>query len=249
MGKHAPNASNGAAGSRTAAAVGLSSRYRRLWLSSVFFTAFVSLTPLVIMTFVNFYQYRKILRAEMIHPIARLTSTSKRFIDDFLEEHQAALTYVVNRESYEDLCDLEKLNEMFLNLNKSFGGFIDLGVIDSDGKPAILRRALPTGGQGLRGTGLVPRSLHSRSPRQRRLHGLPESSPLCDCRAQGLCGQARLLHSQGHDRLGGAQPLLRLARSQAVERRLPDQPGGHRCRPSRDTTGAFWSPARSRRHP
>ena len=109
------------------------SRYRRMWLTSVFFTAFVSLTPLVIMTFVNFYQYRKALREEMTQPIFRLTSTSKRFLEDFLKERRAALTYVVKRESHDDLRDPEKLKRVFLDLKESFGGFVDLGVIDSDG--------------------------------------------------------------------------------------------------------------------
>jgi signal transduction histidine kinase len=112
---------------------GLASRYRRLWLISVFFTAFVSLTPLLIMTFVNFYQYKKTLTAERTYPIAGLASNSRRFIEDFLHERRAALTYVANRESYENLCDSEKLNEIFSNMKRSFGGFMDLGVIDSDG--------------------------------------------------------------------------------------------------------------------
>jgi two-component system NtrC family sensor kinase len=109
------------------------SRYRRLWLYSVCFTSFVSLTPLVIMTCVNFHQYRKALREETTLQISRLTSISRRFMDDFLKEQRAALTYVVKRESYADLCDQEKLNRVFLDMKDSFGGFVDLGVIDSDG--------------------------------------------------------------------------------------------------------------------
>jgi signal transduction histidine kinase len=85
------------------------------------------------MTSVNVYQYKKALTAEMMHPIARLASNSRRFIEDFLEERRSALTYVANRELYEDLCDSEKLSRIFLNMNRSFGGFVDLGVIDSDG--------------------------------------------------------------------------------------------------------------------
>ncbi len=111
----------------------LRSRYRRLWLYSVFFTAVVSVTPLVIMTFVNVYQYERSLSAETIHPISRLTSISRRFMEDFLKERRAALTYVVRRESYEDLCNPERLNRIFLDMNESFGGLVDLGVIDSEG--------------------------------------------------------------------------------------------------------------------
>lgn len=94
---------------------------------SVFFTAVVSLTPLVIMTFVNYYQYKETLRAEVIHPISQLVSTSRRFIDGFLEERRAALTYVVKHESYEDLCDPEELNRTFLDMKESFGGLVNLG--------------------------------------------------------------------------------------------------------------------------
>ncbi|NQT39597.1 MAG: two-component sensor histidine kinase [Planctomycetes bacterium] len=112
---------------------GFHAHYRRLWLYSVCVTAFVSLTPLVIFTWVNFYQYRKALREEVIHPISRLASISRRFMDDFLEERRAALTYVARRESYEDLCDREKLSRTLMDMKESFGGFVDLGVIDSDG--------------------------------------------------------------------------------------------------------------------
>jgi len=108
-------------------------RYRRLRLYSVFFTAVVSLTPLMIMTFVNYYQNKKTLRAEAIHQISRLTSNSRRFMDHFLEEHRAALAYVVSRESHEDLCDTKTLSRILLDMQESFGGFIDLGVIDEDG--------------------------------------------------------------------------------------------------------------------
>jgi signal transduction histidine kinase len=111
----------------------VTSRYRRLWLYSVLSMAFVALAPLVIMTYVNYHQYRDSLTAEMIHPISLLVSNSRRFIDDFLEERRAALTYVVNRESYEDLCDAKKLNRIFRHAREAFGGFVDMGVIDSAG--------------------------------------------------------------------------------------------------------------------
>jgi len=122
-----------ASGNKGVAVGELHSRYRRLWLYSVLFAAGVSLTPLVIMTFVNYYQYKETLKAEAIHPISLLVSTSRRFVNDFLEERRAALTYVIKHESPEDLCDPEKLNRTFLDMNESFGGLVDLGIIDSEG--------------------------------------------------------------------------------------------------------------------
>jgi two-component system NtrC family sensor kinase len=111
----------------------LQSHYRRLWLYSVAVTAFVALTPLVIMTLINYYQYKKALEAEMEYPISRLVSNARRSIGDFLEERRAALQYVARSESYDDLCDADQLNRVFTNMKQSFGGFVDLRVIDSDG--------------------------------------------------------------------------------------------------------------------
>jgi signal transduction histidine kinase len=110
-----------------------SRRYRRMWLYAVVDIAVISLTPLVIMTIVNSYQYKNELASEMSHTVARLTSNSRRFMEGFLEERRAALTYVTARESYEDLCDEAKLRKVFLNINRSFGAFVDLGIIDADG--------------------------------------------------------------------------------------------------------------------
>lgn len=128
-----PNKTMAVSGGKRSVGGELRSRYRRLWIYSVFFTAFVSLTPLGIMTWVNYTQYRKTLVAETDHLISRIASNSQRFIDGFLEERRAALSYVANRESYEDLCDQGKLSRIFLNMNESFGGLVDLGVIDADG--------------------------------------------------------------------------------------------------------------------
>jgi len=133
MNTDSPDKSIFSSGNKGIAAGEIYARYRRLWLYSVLFAASVSLTPLVIMTFVNYYQYKKTLRAEVIYPISQLVSTSRRFIDGFLEERRAALTYVVKHESSEDLCHPDKLNRIFSDMKESFGGFVDLGVIDSEG--------------------------------------------------------------------------------------------------------------------
>jgi len=126
------NKATAVSGVRNGIGKDLRSRYRRLWTYSVLFTAFVSLTPLGIMTLVNYAQYRKAMAAETDHLISRIASNSQRFMDGFLEERRAALSYVASRESYEDLCDQEKLNRVFRDMKQSFGGLVDLGVIDSD---------------------------------------------------------------------------------------------------------------------
>ncbi len=109
------------------------SPYKRLWLYSVFFTALISLAPVIMMTVFNYYQYKETYNAEIIGPISRVVGSSRRFIDGFLEERRAALAFAAHRESYDDLCDPAKLNRLFLDMQESFGGFVDLGVMDADG--------------------------------------------------------------------------------------------------------------------
>ncbi|MFC1852570.1 ATP-binding protein [candidate division CSSED10-310 bacterium] len=108
-------------------------QYRRLWLYTVLITAFVSLLPLIIMTVVNYYQYRKAFQDELRYRVERLTTNTKRTLEHYLTERIAALTFIINDNSFEELCHQEKLSTTFKILKKSIGGFIDLGVIDSDG--------------------------------------------------------------------------------------------------------------------
>ncbi len=108
-------------------------RYRRLWRRVVFLTAFVSITPLIIMTVINYYQYKKVFEEEMIYPISRLTSNTQHSLSSFIAERRSVLDMIVRDKAYEDLTNQEKLTQLYRNLKESFGGFVDLGVIDADG--------------------------------------------------------------------------------------------------------------------
>jgi two-component system NtrC family sensor kinase len=109
------------------------SRYRRLWKYTVSLTAIVSLAPLVIMTVVNYYLDQKVHKAEMIHPISQHTSNTQRSLEFFIEERLSALNYIIHDKSFEDLVDQKRLNTIFGNMKNSFGGFVDLGLIDAKG--------------------------------------------------------------------------------------------------------------------
>jgi two-component system NtrC family sensor kinase len=108
-------------------------RYRRLWKYSVSLTALVSLAPLVIMTVVNYYLDRKVHKAEMIHPVSQHTSNTQRSLEFFIEERLSALNYIIHDKSFEDLVDQKRLITIFGNMKNSFGGFVDLGLIDEKG--------------------------------------------------------------------------------------------------------------------
>jgi len=108
--------------------------YRRIWRHTVLLTLMVSLAPLVIMTVINYYQYQKALTAEMIHPTSLILSNSKRSLEFFLAERLSALRLVVHDRSLGSLCDRDRLEDSLRNVNTSFGGFVDLGLIQKDGR-------------------------------------------------------------------------------------------------------------------
>lgn len=108
-------------------------RYGRLFWYLAISTAIVSLLPLVVMALINLRQYQKAFHAEMIYPISHYTSNTKKSIAFFLSERKSALVMIINDKSFEDLCDQDKLAAILSNMKQSFGGFVDVGVIDSTG--------------------------------------------------------------------------------------------------------------------
>src|SRR4030042_2128206 len=108
-------------------------RYRRLWKYSVSLTALVSLAPLIIMTVVNYYLDQKMHRVEMIHPISQHPSNTNRSLEFFIEERLSALNLIIHDNPFEDLVDQERLYTVLRNMRNSFGGFVDLGIIDAEG--------------------------------------------------------------------------------------------------------------------
>jgi len=109
------------------------SYYSRIWKIAVVGIATVSLVPLIAMTLMNMKQYGSALKTEIIFPVSRLVSNTKRTITDFLTERRAALTYIVQDPTLDATCAQPCLSTILKRLKSSHGGFVDLGIIDSLG--------------------------------------------------------------------------------------------------------------------
>jgi signal transduction histidine kinase len=109
-------------------------RYARLWRFTVLITAGVSLAPLIIITIYDYHQYQQAFRQEVTAPVLRLTSSAKGSMEFFLEERRSALSYIIQDNSFEELIDQENLGRILRNMKSTFGGFVDVGLIDSTGK-------------------------------------------------------------------------------------------------------------------
>ena len=107
--------------------------FRRMWKLAIFFTAGVTIIPLIVLAVVDYQVNKNSIESENLLRTARLVSNTQRTISSFLTERMAALDFIAEEKTFETLNDQETLEKLLANLKKSFGGFIDIGVIDSSG--------------------------------------------------------------------------------------------------------------------
>jgi two-component system, NtrC family, sensor kinase len=107
--------------------------YHRIWWLSVGLLAVVSLVPLGIMTLIDYNVTKRAVVQENLHRTTVTTSNTRRTLSYFLDERLAALNFAAREEVYAALATPERLAELLRDLKSSFGGFMDLGVIDDTG--------------------------------------------------------------------------------------------------------------------
>lgn len=108
--------------------------YQRIWRLSFAVLAVVSIVPLVVMAFVDFNVTRGSVESENLHRTERTTSNARRSIAYFLDERKSALQFIVKQNDFGDLLEKDHLDKILDSLKGSFGGFVDLGVIDRSGR-------------------------------------------------------------------------------------------------------------------
>jgi signal transduction histidine kinase/uncharacterized membrane protein len=108
--------------------------YTRIWQLIVLLLAGVSLIPLLIFTFIDYNLTRRAVVQEATLRTTRVTSNTRRTLTYFLDERRAALEFLVREEAYSSLSRPQRLPQVLLNLKQGFGGFVDLGIIDSSGR-------------------------------------------------------------------------------------------------------------------
>lgn len=108
-------------------------RYRRIWIFSIVLMCLVSLIPLLILSYVYFSQFEDVYTSEMLHQVTRRVSHTKQNLEIFIGDRLSTLRLINEEISIEDLSDPSMCTQLLLNLKKSFEGFVDIGLIDSEG--------------------------------------------------------------------------------------------------------------------
>lgn len=112
-------------------------RYRRLWWYSMLLTLFVALMPVFVMVGVNYYLFRKTVSTELRYEVSRNLYNVSRSLQFVIEERLSALKLVARERSMPELHDRAMLSRTLGNLQATFSGFVDLGLIDGNGEQVV----------------------------------------------------------------------------------------------------------------
>ena len=108
-------------------------RYKVLRRNMIIIMVIVTLLPLFLMALINYYGYQKALKNEIIVPMGTLVNKTKHSFELFLTERLSAVSFIASAYSFKDLSEQDMLNRTFRVMKQEFGGFVDLGLIDSSG--------------------------------------------------------------------------------------------------------------------
>lgn len=108
-------------------------RYGRIAVMAVLAVSAVALLPLLIMSGITYHQYQEAFYSDLTRPMLRFAAAGKQSLESFLSERRSALAMTSAEASFAALQDPRRLDSLLTNMNQSFGGVVDLGVIDEDG--------------------------------------------------------------------------------------------------------------------
>lgn len=108
--------------------------FRRIWKRGVLLMLCVALVPLMALAYFDYRITRGHSQNEIILRADRLVSNTKRAVSFFLEERKAALQFVVQDNSFDELNDDHRMASILKGLSSAIGGFTDLGLFNAAGQ-------------------------------------------------------------------------------------------------------------------
>lgn len=108
--------------------------FRRIWKRGVLLMLCVALVPLIALSYFDYRITREHSENEIILRADRLVSNTKRTVSFFLEERKAALHFVVQDNTFDELNDDHRMASILKGLSGAIGGFTDLGLFNSAGR-------------------------------------------------------------------------------------------------------------------
>ncbi|MGE4559005.1 MAG: ATP-binding protein [Desulfobulbus sp.] len=108
--------------------------YRRLWKEVALILVVIVFLPLALLTGYEYKVTKATFEAEALARSARFVAKTRRTESFLLSKKRFALEFIINDNSFEQLLQPRRLASLLENLNKGLALFIDLGVIDAQGR-------------------------------------------------------------------------------------------------------------------
>jgi len=109
-------------------------RYRTLQRKIILITLLVSLAPLIALGALIYDQFARMYAEKITQQITYRSRGLARAVELFLKERTAILCSMADTHNFNDIIDERRLSHIFEIMNSRAGGFVDLGVIDSNGQ-------------------------------------------------------------------------------------------------------------------
>jgi two-component system, NtrC family, sensor kinase len=103
----------------------------------IFLTLLVAFVPLVLMGGTIYWQFARIYREKIDEQLRYRAATHGNTVDVFLSERTAVLTVIADTHNLDYMLQPGNLAALLEAMNLRAGGFLDLGVIDSDGRHLV----------------------------------------------------------------------------------------------------------------
>ena len=104
-----------------------------LWKQSIATTLAVVLLPLFTLAVVDYTVSKEALESELLLRTSRLVSNARRTLTSYFDERKFALNFLTLDNTFDQLLDEQRLNQLLENLKSGLGEWSDLGVIDHTG--------------------------------------------------------------------------------------------------------------------
>ena len=105
-------------------------RYQQLKRNMRILMIVLTIVPLSMMAVINYHQYQRSLRDEIITPEKVLANKTRHSFEFFLKERLSLIKSLSYFYSFEQLTDKHLLHKILYTLKKEFKEFVDLGLID-----------------------------------------------------------------------------------------------------------------------
>ena len=111
--------------------------YRRLWKETALISVVIIFLQLALLTGYDYKVTKATFEAEALARSARFVAKARRTESFLLSKKRFALEFIINDNSYEQLLQPGRMGRLLENLNKGLGLFLDLGVIDANGRQLV----------------------------------------------------------------------------------------------------------------